>query len=223
MTAGQVAWRRRTWPILLRGLLTLLLLVATLHALALILPGADTLQALGQTALHGRGASSFALFIAAGTLLSAVGVSRQSVALVGGYAFGAATGTLLTLGAVTLGAALAAETARRIGRPRLEARFPQLADSFDGWSSERVFARTLAVRLFPIGSNLLINVVAGLARVERRAFLGASLLGFLPQSVAFAVAGDGVEATSLASIAFAVVLLGLSIVAGLGFGRRSGG
>ena len=214
--------RRRAWPILLRGVLTLLLLVVTLHALASLLPGTDTLQALGQTTLPGTGPWSFALFIAAGTLLSAVGVPRQSVALVGGYAFGTVTGTLATLGAVTLGAALAAETARRIGRPRLEARFPQLADSLGGWSSERVFARTLAVRLFPVGSNLLINVVAGLARVDRRAFLVASLIGFLPQSVAFAVAGDGVEATSPAAIAFAVVLLGLSIVAGLGFGRRSG-
>ena len=157
------------------------------------------------------GADALAPFLLVGTLASAAGVSRQGVALVGGYLFGAAGGTLATLAAVTLGAALAAEVSRRLVRPWLRAYRPAVLARLEGWGGERVFVRTLALRLFPLGSNLLVNVAAGVARVERRPFLAASLLGFAPQSALFALAGDGAEALADGRAALGASLLGLAL------------
>lgn len=205
--------------VLLRGVVTLLALALLLHALTRAWPTGEALLAFGDERLSDGHLSALALFTLAGALSTAIGLPRQSVALVGGYVFGAVTGILATLVAVTLGAGLTCQAARVVGRPRLERHCPSLVATLDGWGRERVFARTLAARLFPIGSNLLINIAAGVAHVDRRAFLAASLIGFVPQTLVFGIAGRGVGASSATAIALAVVLLALSIVVGLGFGR----
>ena len=202
-----------------RSVAGLILLAAILWATARLLPTSDTLVMLGRDWLPPGHLSSLLLFVAAATLLSAVGLPRQSVALVGGYAFGVTLGSAVALIAVTLGSALICEVARTLGRPRLERRLPRLVRRLDVWAGERVFARVLAVRLFPVGSNLLTSAAAGVAHVPRAPFLAASLLGFLPQTLVFGIAGDGVGASSPTALVLAAALLVLSIVAGLGFGR----
>ena len=167
-------------------------LAAALWALDRSLPGVDALLGLGRAA---PGASPLTVvpgFLLCGAALTAIGVSRQAVALVGGYLFGAVAGTSLALVATLAGCALAHGVAARLGRTGLERRWPAAAARLAAWTRDDAFAKVLALRLFPLGSNLATNLGAGVAGVPIGAFLGASLVGFLPQTLVFALAGHGV-------------------------------
>ena len=47
------------------------------------------------------------------------------------------------------------------------------------------------VRLFPIGSNVATNAIAGAFRVPFTSFITASALGFIPQTLLFSMLGSG--------------------------------
>jgi uncharacterized membrane protein YdjX (TVP38/TMEM64 family) len=53
------------------------------------------------------------------------------------------------------------------------------------------FIATLTLRLMPVGSNILLNLAAGLSSIPAVPFLAASAIGFIPQTLIFAVFGQG--------------------------------
>ena len=67
-------------------------------------------------AIRGHGVSGDLLFLAVGAGLTAVGFPRQAVSFLGGYAFGLAYGSFLSLIAATGGCVLAFVYARLLGR-----------------------------------------------------------------------------------------------------------
>jgi uncharacterized membrane protein YdjX (TVP38/TMEM64 family) len=172
-------------------------------ALALRLLGAGALNA-AQPTLEGA-----ALLVGVGAVLAAVGVPRQAVAFAGGYAFGAWRGGALALAAQLIGCAADFCWARAVApgwaRRRLGGRLDRLLRA-------RPFMATLTLRLLPVSSNLLLNLAAGVAGVQARAFFAASLLGYLPQTVIFALAGSGVHVGAGAKLA---VGGGLFVISGL--------
>jgi uncharacterized membrane protein YdjX (TVP38/TMEM64 family) len=52
------------------------------------------------------------------------------------------------------------------------------------------FTATLMLRLMPVGSNILLNLAAGLSAVRLLPFLAASAIGFVPQTLIFALFGQ---------------------------------
>jgi uncharacterized membrane protein YdjX (TVP38/TMEM64 family) len=78
----------------------------------------------------------------------------------------------------------------------------------------RPFIATLTFRLMPVGSNVLLNLAAGLSSVRALPFLAASLIGFIPQTVIFAMIGRGSAPSHMNVLAVGVVMFLLS--AGLG-------
>ncbi|MDW2406278.1 DedA family protein, partial [Vibrio sp. 1262-1] len=56
--------------------------------------------------------------------------------------------------------------------------------------------KILLLRLFPIGNNVVTNVLSGSVRVPFFAFISASLLGYLPQIIIFALMGAGIHSSS---------------------------
>ena len=202
---ASAAWRAHARPAL-----ALCALGAALWGLGRLLPDADGLLALGRAALAASPALAVAGFVLGGAALTAVGLSRQAVALVGGYLFGALAGTLLALGATLAGCALAYGAAARLGRRGVERRWPALGARLDAWTREDAFAKVLVVRLFPLGSNLATNLAAGVARTPLPAFLAASLVGFLPQTLVFALTGHGVGEARAAPVLLGACLLGVS-------------
>jgi uncharacterized membrane protein YdjX (TVP38/TMEM64 family) len=72
-------------------------------------------------------------------------------------------------------------------RRRLGERFARIDSALSG----HTFATTLTLRLLPVGNNLLLNLAAGLSSVRVLPFLAASALGFIPQTVIFALFGHG--------------------------------
>jgi len=71
-----------------------------------------------------------------------------------------------------------------------------------------------------VGNNLVLNLLAGVSGLRPLPFLAASALGYLPQTVVFALLGKGVRVDGAWQLALAGVLLALSIGLGLWLMRR---
>lgn len=208
------------------ALLRLGLLVAGLVAAGLLLRwvGAAPGTAWVDTWIRGPGPWGEVVFVAVGAGLTAVGTPRQAVAFAGGYAFGTALGGALALLGQLLGAAVAYGWARAIGREwaarRLEGRFGQRVRPLVAALVEAPFGATLALRLLPIGSNIGLNLLAGLAALRPLPFLAASAIGYLPQTIVFALLGKGVRVDGAWQLALAAGLLVGSVLLGLRLVRR---
>ena len=207
-------------PVWLRGIF----LVLSLIVIGLLLKNAG-LEHLFERAwidsnVRGSGLRGYGLFLAAGALMTAIGLPRQVVAFFGGYAFGVLAGLLL--GAVaTLGGCIAAFFyARLFGRGLVRRMFPQKLQSFDDFISGHPFTMTLLVRLLPMGNNLVTNLIAGVSRIPKLAFFGGSFVGYLPQTLVFALAGSGLTVGSQWQIGLSIVLLIVTGLLGVRLYRR---
>ena len=215
-------WRQLTWSgsrsALLGSVGGLLLLAAMLWLLPKILPSGELLKSLGHTWLPDNSIMALLVFIGGGSLLTFIGLPRQNLSMVAGFFFGTWSGVLYTLLAVTLASAALYELGHGVARPWVLKRFPAQVSRIDAWANDRLFARVLALRLFPVGSNLVMSLAAGVASAHRTPFITASFIGFIPQTVVFALAGHGVNTSDPIMFAFAVILLVVSVMTGLVFG-----
>lgn len=184
------------------------------------LPGTDW----ADRNLRDQGLSGEIIFVILGAALTAVGLPRQGVAFLGGYAFGAVLGSGLALAGQLLGCLLAYGWARAVGRNwaerRLSGRFGPRLRPLVEVMRDNPFGTTLALRLFPAGSNLAMNALAGLTGVAMAPFLAASALGYLPQTVVFALLGKGIRVDGAWQMGLSAVLLLLSVVLGIWLMRR---
>jgi uncharacterized membrane protein YdjX (TVP38/TMEM64 family) len=79
---------------------------------------------------------------------------------------------------------------------------------------------TLVVRLLPVGSNALTNLLAGVSSVRALPFFAGSTLGFLPQNLVFALAGSGVNLDPAVRLSVAAILFVISSLLGIWLYRR---
>lgn len=162
--------------------------------------------------VRGHGLNGDLLFLAIGGLATAVGLPRQLIAFLGGYAYGILVGTLLATVAAGLGCILAFYYARLLGRVMIVGRYSSRIRKLDEFVHDHPFNMTLLIRLLPVGSNLVTNLVAGVSSVRALPFFAGSVLGYLPQSLVFALVGGGVQVDNVWRIALAA---GLFIVSGI--------
>lgn len=171
-----------------------------------------------------QGLAGEALFLLIGAAATGVGLPRQAVAFLGGYAFGAALGSALALLAQLMGCAIGFFWARCVGQGWAERRLAGRAGAhlrpLVGTLRAHPFGSALALRLFPVGNNLALNLLAGLSGLAPLPFLAASALGYLPQTVVFALLGKGVRVDGAAQLVLAGLLLALSVGLGLWLMRR---
>ncbi len=153
--------------------------------------------------------------VAAGALLSAAGVPRQAVAFAGGYAFGLWQGGALALLAQMLGCLADFWFARVLARDWARRRVRGRLAKADLFLRARPFTASLTLRLLPVGNNLVLNLLAGVSALPAWPFLAATLLGYLPQTAVFALAGSGVHVDRAYQIGLAAVLFAGSAVLGL--------
>jgi len=158
------------------------------------------------TRVRDQGWQGRAIFLAVTAVATAFGLPRQALAFLGGYAFGAVEGGLLALAATLAGAAAAFGYARGVARAALAARFSHRLRRADRFLAENPFSAVLVIRLLPVGSNVVTNVLAGLSAVRLLPFMAASALGYLPQTAIFALLGKGVRVEADIQLALAALL-----------------
>ncbi|MCC7017532.1 MAG: TVP38/TMEM64 family protein [Rhodospirillales bacterium] len=174
-------------------------------------------------AVRGQGLRGETLFVAAGAAFIALGLPRQVIAFLAGYAFGLAMGSALALLAAVLGCIAAFAYARLLGRELVAARFPARVRRIDDFLAENPLAMTLLIRFLPLGSNMLTNLAAGVSRVPPTPFIAGSALGYVPQTVVFALIGSGVAVDLVFRVGLGAALFAASGALGVYLYRRHHG
>jgi uncharacterized membrane protein YdjX (TVP38/TMEM64 family) len=213
-TAGTAtAARGAMKPVLMAGGM-----IAIVSALPLLGAGSaqDTLsQLVAQGGVRGP-----AMFLVLATFLTAIGLPRQIPCFVAGYAFGPWYGTAIALVAQTLACSLDFIWARALGRDFVRRRFGAKLRKVDRMLEKQPFITVLTLRLMPVGSNLLMNLAGGLSGVRALPFIAASAIGFLPQTVIFAMFGQGSAPSHIHMLIIGGALFAVSALVGLVMYRR---
>jgi uncharacterized membrane protein YdjX (TVP38/TMEM64 family) len=201
-----------------------LVFLATLAAIGYVLESGLLQEILSESwideQVRGKGITGELLFIAVGGIATAVAVPRHIVSFLGGYAFGLMLGTALALVATELGCVLSFFYARLIGRPLVAKRLGARVRRIDDFLAANPFSMTLLIRLLPVGNNFATCLAAGVSRVPARPFLLGSLVGYLPQTFVFALAGSGVEVGGRMRFALAAIFFLVSGAIGIWLYRR---
>lgn len=206
--------------VVMRGLV----LMATFAGIAFLVEGLGLKEAVDtnwvDSHIRGQGLHGEMLFVAVAAAFTAIGLPRQLVCFLGGYAFGLVEGTLWASVASVAGCMLAFYYARFMGRTLILARFSARIAKLDRFLSANAFNMTLLLRLLPVGSNLVTNLAGGVSAVRGLPFFGGSLLGYLPQTVVFALLGSGITVQQGLRIGLSVVGFVASAALGVWLYRR---
>jgi len=207
-----------------RALARGLVLIATLAAVGFLIEGLGLKDALDthwvDTEVRGKGLAGDALFVLVGSIFIGIGLPRQALCFLAGYAFGFMEGLAWSSLASLLGCVGAYFYAHFMGRDLLSHRFPEKIARIDSFLAGNTFGMSLLIRLLPVGSNLISNLAAGVAGVTPMPFFLGSFLGYLPQSIVFALLGSGIQVDPVFRIGSSVVLFVASGVLGVWLFRR---
>ena len=213
----------KSWQILsiLRGLV----LIATIVAIGYAVKDLGLSDLFGthwiDAQVKGKGLSGEALYVVVGAVAAAIGMPRQIVCFLGGYAFGVIEGTALALLASVSGCILAFFYARFIGRGLIARRFSRQTQKIDAILNSNPLTMALIIRLLPVGSNLVTNLAAGLSNIRALPFFAGSALGYLPQTIIFGLLGSGVQLEAELRIAFSAALFVIAGLLGVVLYRRA--
>ena len=174
--------------------------------------------------VRGQGVSGELLFLAVGGLVTAVAIPRHIISFLGGYAFGALLGTALAVLATEIGCVIVFFYGRFVGRPLVNERMSEKMRArvlrVEDFLASNPFSMTLLIRLLPAGNNFATSLAAGVSRVPARPFLLGSLLGYVPQTFVFALAGSGIEVGARSRLVIAAVFFVVSGAIGIWLYRR---
>lgn len=172
--------------------------------------------------VRGHGLRGSLLFVASGAMATAVGVPRQLVSFLGGYAFGFVNGTLLAAAATLIGCILTFSFSRLVARTFVRRRFEGRIRRMEEVLQSAPVSMTLMIRLLPMGSNMITSLVAGLSRVPALPFVAGSLIGYVPQTAIFALVGSGVNVDSVVRVCTGAGLFLISGIIGMRLARTYG-
>lgn len=158
---------------------------------------------------------SVLLYLSLVAVLSPLGIPRQALSALGGYAFGAFYGTLFASIGLGFGCAAGFFYSRILARPALGRRFGNRVQRLEDFLSCNPFIMTMTMRFFPLGNNALLNLAAGVTRIPAPAFIAGSFIGYMPQTVIFALLGSGIRIDPLWRTTVSALLF--VAASGLGF------
>jgi uncharacterized membrane protein YdjX (TVP38/TMEM64 family) len=153
-----------------------------------------------------HGWQGWLILVCVGALYTGLGAPRQLLALAYGFVLGPVWGTLLSTGVALAGAVGCFLAGRYLIRPYLVTRFEARMTKFDRSLEQQPFLKILLIRLLPVGSNLLTNLIAGASRIRIMPFVAGSAVGYIPQMLIFALAGSGISQARSLNLALSLLL-----------------
>ena len=158
---------------------------------------------INRTAMHDfvRDNYWFATFLYAGLYLASTALLFPAASLItiaGGLVFGSLLATALTVIGATLGATVLFLVVRTsFGSFLSERAGPFLAKLSQGFKRD-AFSYLLFLRLVPAFPFWLVNVAPAFFNVPLKTYVGATVLGILPGTFAYALLGEGLDSLILA-------------------------
>ncbi len=191
MSITRILRDRRTWIVLaiLAGILALRASgLADQLSLETLARHREALTTL--VASHGIAAAlGYVVLYATAVALSVPGAVFMTLA--GGFLFGAALGTALTVAGATLGATIVFLVARAtFGADALERLGPAAQRLAEG-IRRNAASYLLVLRLVPLFPFFLVNLVPAFAGVRLPVYVVTTLFGILPGTAVFSLAGAG--------------------------------
>ncbi|MFT8814597.1 MAG: VTT domain-containing protein [Acetobacter fabarum] len=150
-------------------------------------------QVLGSTDMLRAGVGGRLVFVAGATVWCAFGLPRQVAGFAAGLTYGVAEGLAMITIASTLGCVAGFLWARWGGRSWAQARLGPRFEKLDAFLTHKPFLSILTLRLLPVGSALLLNLLGGVSGMAVWPFFVATLLGALPQNAVAVLLGAGVQ------------------------------
>ena len=151
-------------------------------------------------------------YLAAWTIRPLLLFPASFLTLAGGFAFGAALGSVLTLAGMGVSASVAYLLGHLLGRGLLqEGRSDSLAARWAERMRRNGFEATLVMRLLLVPFDV-VNYLAGFLRIAFAPYLAATLLGALPSTLAVVFAGASVKRFDGAIPSFDTRTLAASLV-----------
>lgn len=206
--------------VLFRGLVLIVSLVAFGFVLKTTQLGGALDKAWIDSDIRGQGMYGEFIFIAVGMAFTGFGLPRQIIGFLGGYAFGFVYGSVLAVLATVGGCVVAFLYARLLGRDLVARKFPAKIKSIDDFLHDNPLSMTLLIRLLPVGSNLAVNLAAGVSSVRPAPFFLGSAVGYIPQTMVFTLAGSGIALDPELRISLSVALFILSGIIGVALYRK---
>jgi uncharacterized membrane protein YdjX (TVP38/TMEM64 family) len=111
--------------------------------------------------------------------------------LAGGFLFGAALGTALTVAGATVGATGVFLFAQRIFGAEALDRLGPAAQRLGEAIRRNAWSYLLVLRLVPLFPFFLVNLVPAFVGVRLATFIGTTLVGIIPGTLVFSLAGAG--------------------------------
>ncbi|MFD2165592.1 TVP38/TMEM64 family protein [Thalassotalea euphylliae] len=151
------------------------------------------------------------LFLSVATALA---LPRQVAALSAGVILGFSQGLAIALLATITGCFTTYLVAKLLLANWVKRRFPDKTKVVHEFLSNDTFVKALIIRILPLGSNWLTNVVAGATRIPTLPFILGSSIGFVPQMVIFSLAGAGLKlsAGNEQIITYGLVAIAIALV-----------
>ncbi len=163
--------------------------------------------------IRAHGPGGILLFISLTALAIGFGVPRLWVSALAGGLFGAVLGTVVGQIASMLGAIITFSIARLLLRSVVVRRMPsQLRVWYDRFNKHGFFW-LFYIRLFPFANATVTNVIGGVAQVSFWTFLVATFLGYLPETLIFAIFGS--SAAKKDALQFFIALVALIVFLGV--------
>ena len=176
-----LSWPKRLWPLLL-------LVVAAAVVLAMGWQSYLSVQQLAENR------DALGAFIALYTVTVALSVPGAAVlTLAGGLLFGWLLGGIASMIGATLGAVIVFLIARSALSEVLAARAGPWLDRFREGFKQDAFHYLLFLRLVPIFPFWLVNLAPGLLGVSFATYLITTILGIIPGTFAYSLAGSGLD------------------------------
>lgn len=149
------------------------------------------------------------------TVSTAIGLPRQIAAISASFLFGFNQGIVIATLATTFGCALTFVTTRYWCANWVFTRFPENSKKIQKFLSQNTLIKALIIRLLPLGSNFITNIVAGATRIPFIPYITGSFIGFIPQMILFSFAGSGISLASndksLLTLITSALIAGLSL------------
>jgi len=154
---------------------------------------------------------STATFALAGAGVIALGVPRLWVTAIAGGVYGALMGSTVSLLSSLLGSSIVYLSGKTLLAGVVERRLRGKARIWKERFQENAFWWVLFARLLPFSNSTFLSLLCGSCNAPFLQFFLGSLAGFIPLTLVFAIYGSGGAKGNIWQIAFATILLILSM------------